>query len=63
MMCGGIHLADGFFTMLAYWLVTLENMSAVVFLASSFHIATIIGVVVTSLIYNKIDILKIHVSF
>lgn len=62
MLASGLHLAYGVFNSFGYWAWFYKSATALVCMAGSFHLTTIIGAFATSLIYNKIDILKIHVS-
>lgn len=65
MISGGMYLAYGVFNIFIgseSWVVG-KSTTALFFVPASFHITLIIGAIVTSLIYNLIDIFKIHVSF
>lgn len=64
MICGGMFLSYGVFNNFIGYQTWTAGMStgAVFFIAGCFHIALIIGALITSLIYNQVDILKIHVS-
>lgn len=64
MTCGGMYLAYGVFNIYIgsqSWIADRSTV-AFIFLISIFHITLIIGAIITSLIYNFIDIFKIHVS-
>lgn len=64
MICGGMFLSYGIFTNFIGYQVWIVGMStlAIFFVAGSFHIALIFGALATSLIYNQLEIFKIHVS-
>lgn len=63
MICGGMQLAYGVFNIFGYFTWIGKSPTALYFVPASFHFTTIVGVIATSFAYNKIEIIKIHVSF
>ena len=64
MVCGGMFLSYGVFNILAghqKWTIGMST-AALFFVPASFHITMILGVIVSSLVYYRIEIINIHVS-
>lgn len=59
-----MFLSYGVFDIIAGYQQMADGVSiaALFFVPASFHIAMIVGVVVGSLVYNSIEVIKIHVS-
>lgn len=64
MICGGMFLSYGVFDIIAgYQQMTVGvSTAAFFFVPASFHIAMIVGVVIGSIAYNSIEVIRIHVS-
>jgi hypothetical protein len=65
MICGGMFLSYGVFNIFIgnqQWIIGMTTFK-VFFISGCFHIALIVGAVVTSFVYKVFDIFKIHVSF
>lgn len=63
MTSGGMYLAYGVVNLFIgsqSWVIG-RSTAALFFVSGSFHITLIIGAIVTSLLYNQVDVLRIHV--